>query len=111
MPAVSIFMVVVLEEDPILCCACCYGQVKVQKMRSNLEEKLMKKMAVVYRKAEEWRAAAQLQHSQETLKAAEQAQRMKALPLQGSSLGGHYRACGCIPLHPHQHHQHHHRHL
>ncbi|CAA6659284.1 unnamed protein product [Spirodela intermedia] len=85
-------------------------EVKIQKMRSNLEEKLMKKMAVVYRKAEEWRAAAQLQHSQETLKTTEQAQKMKALPLQGSSLAGHHRACGCIPLHPHQHQDHHHHH-
>ncbi|KAF2323678.1 hypothetical protein GH714_036586 [Hevea brasiliensis] len=38
-------------------------EVKIQKMRSNLEEKLMKRMALVHRKAEEWRAAARQQHS------------------------------------------------
>lgn len=36
-------------------------EVKIQKMRSNLEEKLMKKMAIAHRKAEEWRAEAQAQ--------------------------------------------------
>ncbi|KAG8643172.1 uncharacterized protein LOC110626011 isoform X2 [Manihot esculenta] len=41
-------------------------EVKVQKMRSNLEEKLMKRMAVVHRKAEEWRAAARQQRPEQT---------------------------------------------
>lgn len=39
-------------------------QVKIQKMRSKHEEKLMKKMTIVRRKAEELRAAAQLDHSE-----------------------------------------------
>lgn len=33
-------------------------QVKMQKMRSNLGEKMLKRMALVQRRAEEWRAAA-----------------------------------------------------
>ncbi|XP_078432872.1 remorin family protein [Wolffia australiana] len=77
-------------------------EVKIQKMRSRVEEKLMRKMAVVSRKAEEWRAAAQQQHAQDMVKAAEQAQKMKALHGHGgrASLGGPRTACGCIPLHP-----------
>ncbi|KAI7732145.1 hypothetical protein M8C21_014276, partial [Ambrosia artemisiifolia] len=39
-------------------------EVKIQKMRSKHEEKLMKKMTIVRRKAEELRAAAQLDHSE-----------------------------------------------
>ncbi|OWM68391.1 hypothetical protein CDL15_Pgr004873 [Punica granatum] len=44
-------------------------EVKIQKMRSNLEEKLMKRMAIVHRKAEEWRAEAREQHSEQIHKA------------------------------------------
>ncbi|KAL2493352.1 Remorin family protein [Abeliophyllum distichum] len=51
-------------------------EVKIQKMRSNLEEKLMKRMAVVHRKAEEWRATAQLQHSEQIQKVGEQARKI-----------------------------------
>ncbi|MBA0627950.1 hypothetical protein Godav_022745, partial [Gossypium davidsonii] len=43
-------------------------EVKIQKMRSKLEEKLMKRMAVVHRKAEEWRASAQQQHAEQMQK-------------------------------------------
>ncbi|CAI9114496.1 OLC1v1015234C1 [Oldenlandia corymbosa var. corymbosa] len=43
-------------------------EVKIEKMRSNLEEKLMKKMAVVHRKAEEMRAAYRLQHLEQVQK-------------------------------------------
>ncbi|VFR00125.1 unnamed protein product [Cuscuta campestris] len=43
-------------------------EVKIQKMRSNMEEKLLKRMSNVHRKAEEWRAAAQLQHEEEMKK-------------------------------------------
>lgn len=46
-------------------------------MRSNLEEKLMKRMAIVNRKAEEWRVSAQTQHSQQIQKAYQNAQKMK----------------------------------
>nr|GMC55748.1 uncharacterized protein LOC109190269 [Ipomoea batatas] len=43
-------------------------EVKIQRMRSKKEEKLMKKMAIVQRKAEELRAAAQLQHCEQMRK-------------------------------------------
>ncbi|KAF3323477.1 Remorin, C-terminal region [Carex littledalei] len=52
-------------------------EVKIQKMRSNLEEKLMKRMAIVHRKAEEWRVSAQTQHSQQIQRAYQNAQKMK----------------------------------
>ncbi|CAK9164456.1 unnamed protein product, partial [Ilex paraguariensis] len=51
-------------------------EVKIQKMRSNLEEKLMKRMANVHRKAEESRATAQLQHTEQIHRASEQPQKM-----------------------------------
>ncbi|KAJ0988518.1 hypothetical protein J5N97_006874 [Dioscorea zingiberensis] len=70
-------------------------EVKIQKMRSNLEEKLMKRMAVVHRKAEEWRAAAQVQHSQQLLRASGQAQRIKIQ--QSSSHFTDHTSCGCFP--------------
>lgn len=43
-------------------------EVKIQKMRSKYEEKLMRKMIVVDRKAEELRAAAQVEHSEQVRK-------------------------------------------
>ncbi|KAJ1696822.1 hypothetical protein LUZ63_005334 [Rhynchospora breviuscula] len=52
-------------------------EVKIQKLRSNLEEKLMKRMAIVHRKAEEWRLSAQMQHSQQIQKAYQNAQKIK----------------------------------
>lgn len=69
-------------------------EVKIQKMRSNLEEKLMKRMAVVHRKAEEWRASAQVQHSEQIQRAAEQAQKM--LNQHNSNFSAH-SSCGCFP--------------
>ncbi|XVE51780.1 hypothetical protein DITRI_Ditri02bG0068700 [Diplodiscus trichospermus] len=51
-------------------------EVKIQKMRSNLEEKLMKRMAFVHRKAEEWRAAAQQQHAEQMQRATKQTQKI-----------------------------------
>lgn len=41
-------------------------QVKIQRLRSDLEEKLMKRMGIVHRRAEELRASTQLQHSQQS---------------------------------------------
>ncbi|XP_031274208.1 uncharacterized protein LOC116132681 isoform X1 [Pistacia vera] len=67
-------------------------EVKIQKMRSNLEEKLMKRMAIVHRKAEEWRAAAQQQHTQQIQKATEQAQKIR----HNDHISGH-SSCGCFP--------------
>ncbi|XP_031499523.1 uncharacterized protein LOC116263862 [Nymphaea colorata] len=67
-------------------------EVKIQKMRSNLEEKLMKRMAGVHRKAEEWRAAAQLQHSQHMFRASQQSQKMKSQ----DALFQENSPCGCF---------------
>ncbi|XP_062156262.1 uncharacterized protein LOC133864077 [Alnus glutinosa] len=73
-------------------------EVKIQRMRSNLEEKLMKRMAVVHRKAEDLRAAARQQHSEQVEKASEQARKMinrhnSHFPLHNS--------CGCFPCNNH----------
>ncbi|XP_009381832.3 uncharacterized protein LOC135650449 [Musa acuminata AAA Group] len=74
-------------------------EVKIQKMRSDLEEKLMKRMAIVHRRAEEWRAAAQLQHSQQLQRLSLQAQKMKSQQ-QSTRLSGE-TACGCFPCNHH----------
>ncbi|XVF27147.1 hypothetical protein REPUB_Repub14bG0081500 [Reevesia pubescens] len=68
-------------------------EVKIQKMRSNLEEKIMKRMAVVHRKAEEWRAAAQQQHGEQMQGATAQAQKIIN---RNNSFSGH-SSCGCFP--------------
>ncbi|GMI77834.1 hypothetical protein like AT1G53860 [Hibiscus trionum] len=67
-------------------------EVKIQRMRSKLEEKLMKRMAIVHRKAEEWRASAQQQH-------AEQMQKSNNAPISNRSnpnFSGNI-SCGCLP--------------
>ncbi|KAG2722498.1 hypothetical protein I3760_02G130700 [Carya illinoinensis] len=69
-------------------------EVKIQRMTSNLEEKLMKRMAVVHRKAEELRYAAQQQHSEHMRKANEQARKM--MNRHNSHFPGH-NSCGCFP--------------
>ncbi|KAA8541577.1 hypothetical protein F0562_022729 [Nyssa sinensis] len=69
-------------------------EVKIQMMRSNLEEKLMKRMAVVHRKTEEWRAEAQLQHLEQIPLATEQAR--KIMNRQNSHFCGH-SSCSCFP--------------
>ncbi|XP_072973233.1 uncharacterized protein [Typha angustifolia] len=68
-------------------------EVKIQKMRSCFEEKVMKRMAIVHRKAEEWRATAQLQHSQQVQKAYEHASKMKS---KSNSHFSGYTSCGCF---------------
>lgn len=73
-------------------------QVKIQKMRSNLEEKLMKRMSTVHRKAEEWRAVAQLQHSEQIQKVTEQAQKMMNKKNINVSRAN---SCGCFPCNNH----------
>ncbi|GMN68796.1 hypothetical protein TIFTF001_037848 [Ficus carica] len=70
-------------------------EVKIQKMRSNLEEKLMKRMAVVHRKAEEWREAARQQHTEKT---GEHAKKM--LNKHQSHVTSH-ASCGCFPRNNH----------
>jgi len=70
-------------------------QVKIQKMRSDLEEKLMKRMAIVHRKAEEWRAAAQVEHSEQIRRATQRAQ--KHVLNQKPLFSPHFISCGCFP--------------
>ncbi|KAK1279911.1 hypothetical protein QJS04_geneDACA004836 [Acorus gramineus] len=71
-------------------------EVKIQKMRSNLEEKLMKRMAIVHRRAEEWRGEAQLQHTQQMVKATEQAHKMRTNFSNNNSLFSDHTSCGCF---------------
>ncbi|GER53622.1 remorin family protein, partial [Striga asiatica] len=75
-------------------------EVKIQKMRANMEEKLMKRMADVHRKAEEWRANARFQHSEQIRKAGQQA-REQAINKKGNNnnnlhLSG-LKSCGFFP--------------
>ncbi|KAL8466431.1 hypothetical protein ACS0TY_035502 [Phlomoides rotata] len=76
-------------------------EVKIQKMRANLEEKLMKRMADVHRKAEEWRAAAQFQHSEQVRKAGQQAQKVVANRRRNSPHFLAQKSCGCFPCNNH----------
>ncbi|KAG6395644.1 hypothetical protein SASPL_141767 [Salvia splendens] len=83
-------------------------EVKIQKMRANLEEKLMKRMADVHRKAEEWRAEAQFQHSEQVRKVGLQAQKVMNRRKHSkdnknnnnSHFSGH-KSCGCFPCNNH----------
>jgi Remorin, C-terminal region len=70
-------------------------QVKIQKMRSSLEEKLMKRMTNVHRKAEVWRASAQMPHLQQLQKASENAQKLK------SSYFTNKKSRDCFPCNNH----------
>ncbi|GFP92504.1 remorin [Phtheirospermum japonicum] len=74
-------------------------EVKIQKMRANLEEKLMKRMADVHRKAEEWRATAQFQHSEQIRKAGQLAR--EAMNNRRNNKNSHFssghKSCGCFP--------------
>ncbi|XP_020866325.1 uncharacterized protein LOC9330529 isoform X2 [Arabidopsis lyrata subsp. lyrata] len=69
-------------------------EVKIQKMRSNLEEKLMKRMDMVHRRAEDWRATARQQHVEQMHKAAETAR--KLTNRRGYLVTGR-SSCGCLP--------------
>ncbi|KAL5204101.1 hypothetical protein ABZP36_008972 [Zizania latifolia] len=71
-------------------------EVKIQKMRSNLEEKLMRRMTTVHRRAEEWRGAAQAQHLQQLKRAADHARRAKATSHHHHLVGSN-PSCGCFP--------------
>ncbi|XP_027125484.1 uncharacterized protein [Coffea arabica] len=73
-------------------------EMKVEKMRSNLEEKLMKKMAIVHRKAEEWRTASRLQHSEQIQNANEQARKITN---RQTSYITRNNSCGCFPCNNH----------
>uniref|UniRef100_A0ACD5WUD5 Uncharacterized protein n=2 Tax=Avena sativa TaxID=4498 RepID=A0ACD5WUD5_AVESA len=74
-------------------------EVKIQKMRSNLEEKLMKRMTSVHRRGEEWRAAAQAQHLQQLRRATTEhhARRVKTITHHLSGTGSNAASCGCFP--------------
>ncbi|KAL3825060.1 hypothetical protein ACJIZ3_021089 [Penstemon smallii] len=74
-------------------------EVKIQKMRSDLEEKLMKRMADVHRKAEEWRATAQFQHSEQIRKVGQQAR--KVLNKNNNSHISGHKSGGCFPCNNH----------
>nr|XP_043627078.1 uncharacterized protein LOC122598551 [Erigeron canadensis] len=66
-------------------------EVKIQKMRSKHEEKMMKKMMLVHRKAEELRAAAQLEHTETTSKSNKTMNRHPSV-----HFSGHQGSCGCL---------------
>lgn len=67
-------------------------EVKIEKMRSHLEEKLMKKMSGAHKRAEEWRAAAKAQHAEQILKSAERAERMR----RDGNVPFNLSTCGCF---------------
>lgn len=59
----------------------------------------MKRMAIVHRKAEEWRTTAQLQHKDQIEKVADQSRKMM-LTRQNSHLSAQ-SSCGCLPCRNH----------
>ncbi|XP_039061561.1 uncharacterized protein LOC120205843 [Hibiscus syriacus] len=67
-------------------------EMKIQKMRSKLEEKLMKRMATVHRKAEEWRASAQQQHAEQMQKP----NNARMINRSNLNFSGNI-SCGCLP--------------
>ncbi|KAG2251472.1 hypothetical protein Bca52824_081608 [Brassica carinata] len=69
-------------------------EMKIQRMRSNFEEKLMKRMDTVHRRAEDWRATARQQHAEQLHRAAETAR--KLTNRRGYLVSGR-SSCGCIP--------------
>ncbi|KAJ0242351.1 Remorin family protein [Hirschfeldia incana] len=69
-------------------------EVKIQKMRSNFEEKMMKRMDTVHRRAEEWRATARQQHAEQLKRAAETARK---LSIRRGYLVAGRSSCGCLP--------------
>lgn len=71
-------------------------EVKIEKMRSNLEEKLMKKMAVAHKRVEEWRIAANAQHAEQLLKTAERADRMR----KDGNFSFNFSTCSCFSCRP-----------
>ncbi|PWA48114.1 Remorin, C-terminal [Artemisia annua] len=71
-------------------------EVKIQKMRSKFEEKVMRKMAIVHRKAEELRTAAQLEHTEQMQKATEQANKTMNQHI-SMHYSGQSGSCCCFP--------------
>lgn len=69
-------------------------EVKIQKMRSKFEEKMMRKMATVHRKAEELRTSAKHEHNLQLQKAKMRA--MKTKNHESLHFSGH-GSCGCFP--------------
>uniref|UniRef100_M4FF23 Proteasome alpha-type subunits domain-containing protein n=1 Tax=Brassica campestris TaxID=3711 RepID=M4FF23_BRACM len=72
-------------------------EVKIQKMRSNFEEKMMKRMDTVHRRAEDWRATARQQHAEQLKRAAETARKLSNR--RGYLVAGR-SSCGCLPSIP-----------
>lgn len=73
-------------------------KVKIQKMRSKLEEKLMKRMSIVHRKAEEWRAEArQQQHSKMASAEDKKMTTMLVKQRRNSHFSSYGCTCGCFP--------------
>ncbi|XP_066338442.1 uncharacterized protein [Miscanthus floridulus] len=73
-------------------------EVKIQKMRSNLEEKLMRRMTTVHRRAEEWSATAQAQHLQQLRRAAaDNTRRLRATSHHRHLPGSDAPSCACFP--------------
>ncbi|KAJ1256853.1 hypothetical protein BS78_K287600 [Paspalum vaginatum] len=73
-------------------------EVKIHKMRSNLEEKLMRRMTTVHRRAEEWRATAQAQHLQQLRRvAADNTRRLRATSHHRHLPGSDASSCSCFP--------------
>ncbi|XP_023525114.1 uncharacterized protein LOC111788816 isoform X1 [Cucurbita pepo subsp. pepo] len=70
-------------------------EVKIERMRSNLEGKLMKRLSMVHRKAEEWREAARQQHTHQIEKATEEAKKLNWR--RPYSLPHNTTSCGCFP--------------
>lgn len=61
----------------------------------------MKRMAVVHRKAEEWRAAARQQHTEQIEKATEHAQKMMNMNRNYTTHFSSHVSCGCFPCNNH----------
>ncbi|GJY21895.1 remorin [Tanacetum coccineum] len=66
-------------------------EMKIQKMRSRYEEKFMKKMTLVQRKAEELRNAAKVEHSTMVAKSNKTMKRHPSV-----HFPSHRRSCGCL---------------
>ncbi|XP_019196288.1 PREDICTED: uncharacterized protein LOC109190269 [Ipomoea nil] len=76
-------------------------EVKIQRMRSKKEEKLMKKMAIAHRKAEELRAAAQLQHCEQMQKVSGRAKKTTVNRHNNINVSPRPPSCTCFPCNTH----------
>ncbi|KAL4584473.1 hypothetical protein LXL04_009075 [Taraxacum kok-saghyz] len=72
-------------------------EVKIQKMRSKFEEKMMKKMATVHRKAEELKAVAQYEHNLQIQKATTMRGKKTKNLHESLHYSGNGGSCTCFP--------------